>query len=85
MTEEELRENIRGYDWNFIRGQKSMSIDFIREFRNILEWDVIVWSQDLTEKQIEEFKDYIHNWYNVAINQNISKEFLSKWRDKFHA
>lgn len=84
MNEEYLRENFEGLDWTFICAEEQLSLDFIREFKDALDWDRLSWNQIFTEKQIEEFKEYIHNWYNVAINQNISKEFLDKWKDKYN-
>lgn len=81
MTETELRENLRGLDWNYVCGEIPLSIDFLRQMADNLNWDEITWNQVLTERQIEEFKDRIHNWYNVALNQDISREFLDKWKD----
>ena len=84
MIEELMRENFKGLDWNVICTEEILSIDFIRQFKDELDWDQLSWNQIFTEKQIEEFRDYIHNWYNIIINQDVSGKFLEKWRDKFH-
>lgn len=57
--------------------EEFLSIDFIRQFKDKLDWDELTWSQIFDQKQIEEFLDKI-NWYNALTNQNLSKEFLLK-------
>lgn len=85
MTEEFIRENFKGLDWEFICGEEQLSLDFIREFKDKVFWCDLIWNRPFTEREIEEFKDYLKNyWYLISLNQNISHEFLDKWKDKYH-
>lgn len=58
-----------------------VSEDFIREFKDRVNWYYISMSQILSEDFIREFEDNVV-WYNIRKYQILSREFLEEFRDK---
>lgn len=79
----EYEEIVNKYDGNFrsIFFNETLSEDFIREFQDKVDWDLISKYQALTEKFIEEFQDKV-NWINVALYQFVSYDFLKRHIDQ---
>ena len=73
-----LREDRRRAARKISRYQK-LSEDFIREFKNRVEWGYISEFQKLSENFIREFKDKV-DWYNIITNQELSKDFRKEFR-----
>lgn len=86
-TEEEIRElwfedNSPPYFRDVTVGEnEELSIDFIREFKDKIDWHNVSCWQHLSEKQIEEFKDQLDWWY-ISKKQNYSLSFIEKWKEK---
>lgn len=80
LTEQKIRE----YNWKdrWIGCDDDLSIDFLRQMKDKLDWeDCISTHQRLSQKVIEEFKDYV-NWWKICLHQNISYDFMEKHWDK---
>lgn len=86
-TEEEIRELWDGdsspsYTGNIQVGEnEELSIDFIREFRDKINWQNVSCWQHLSEKDIEEFRDKLDWWY-VSKKQRLSLSFIDKFKEK---
>jgi hypothetical protein len=55
----------------------TLSEKFIKEFRNNLDWDLILECQELSENFIKEFLHEI-NWEFISECQKLSEDFISK-------
>jgi type I site-specific restriction endonuclease len=56
-------------------GQMALSDDFIRDFKEKLNWDWISTNLPLNENFIEEFQDFV-DWEAISEQQNLSEEFI---------
>lgn len=109
-TEEWFRANWEKFEDDFsmenfiIRNSEAFSESFLREFKDVIRKDLIIFytkpnidflrelkpignigERNWTERQIEEFRDYV-KWYNMFThNWNISNEFIEKWISEIHA
>ena len=54
---------------------KEFSMDFLRQFRDKLNWTAIICNQELDEKQIDEFKQKKEIWNSFAVLQFTTKKF----------
>lgn len=80
----ELRKNpncLSGYYWSELCRNKILSEEFIREFKDYVNWYYVSSSQSLSENFIREFKDSV-DWRYIGIRQNLSKEFIYEFYDK---
>ena len=80
LTEQKIRE----YKWKdrWIGRDDDLSIDFLRQMKDELDWeDCISTYQRLSQKVIEEFKDYV-NWWKICLHQKMSYDFMEKHWDK---
>ena len=77
--------NLSIIDWNYISsGIIQISEDFMREFQDKLDWDIISTYQELTIEFVEEFQDKI-NFNNYAeYNQYISEDIVRKFIDRIN-
>lgn len=70
-----------GMDWNQISRQPDLSEDFIREYEKQINWDILLLSQNKSEKINESFvenlKDVI-DWSAVARSQLLSFSFIKQ-------
>lgn len=68
-------------DWNQISRQPDLSEDFIREYEKQINWDILLLSQNKSEKINESFvenlKDVI-DWSAVARSQLLSFSFIKQ-------
>ena len=70
-------------DWGFY-SNNILSEDFIREFKDKVDWSAICRYQKLSENFIREFKDKVH-WGVVSIYQNnLSDEFKTEFANKLN-
>jgi len=67
-------------DWNKISKQE-LSLDFIREFKDKVDWKRISYHQKLSENFIREFKDKVY-WYYISWRQILSEDFIREFQDK---
>lgn len=69
-----IRECANYVDWNkiYIHAQ---TIDFIREYKNKLDWTALCAWYAFTMEQLEEFKDYI-DWFQVSKWQFLTPKFI---------
>jgi len=58
-----------------------LSEDFIREFKDKVNWDKISQHQTLSEDFIREFQDKV-NWDEISRIRNLSEDFIRKFADK---
>ena len=66
--------------WNSI-SKKPLSEDFIREFRNDVNWGYISRYQKLSENFMREFQNKVY-WCYITIHQKLSEEFIREFEDK---
>ena len=71
------------YVWsnNIFYLQHTFSEDFIREFKDKVDWMWISKSQTLSEEFIEEFKDRV-NWKYISEYQTLSEDFIREFQNK---
>jgi hypothetical protein len=65
-------------DWEYISKNKTVSEDFIREFKSEVDWGYISIYQNLSEGFIREFKGLV-SWYYLSRYQNLSEEFICEF------
>ena len=87
VSEEFLRyyiENryIAGPNWWPVYRQK-LSEQFMRDFRDRIDWMSICICQNLTESFMREMKDYV-KWNYAAENQKMSKDFIIEFHDRIN-
>lgn len=70
-----------GINWAVISGHQQLSEDFIRQFKNKLDWDFIVVRQNLSEDFIEKHSKFI-DWWLLGAWQELSDAFIDKHSDK---
>lgn len=59
---------------------KFMSIDFIRKYKDYIDWGCLCHNRELSEDFIREFADYV-SWYFISLSQNISDEFRAEFKE----
>ena len=64
-----------------ISGSSALSEDYMRKYRNNLNWVIISKEQRLSEDFIREHKDKVH-WKNITRYQCLSEEFIFEFEDK---
>ena len=71
------------FDWNDYKfySNNILSEDFIREFKDKVDWSAICRYQKLSEEFIEEFQDKLY-WKHISCYQELSVEFIKKFRHK---
>lgn len=81
ITEEFIRQHYQDpqWEWNDIY-MDNLSIDFIRQFSDILPWRFISEYKELREKDIFQFKDKL-NWGVVSSYQHLSPEILNRFEE----
>ena len=57
-----------------------MSVDCIRKFKDLVDWNYIGINQEYDDQFIIEFEDKI-NWYNFALYQKLSISIIEKYED----
>jgi hypothetical protein len=67
-------------DWGYISKNKTLSEEFIREFKSVVDWGYISIYQNLSEGFIREFKGFV-SWYYLSRYQNLSEEFICEFID----
>lgn len=67
-------------DWKSISRQK-ISINFIHEHREKLDWDWLLRYKQFPEGFIVEHLNYIHDWGVLVSSQELSEDFLWDFRD----
>ena len=108
-VEDWFRENWEKFEDDFsmesfmIRNSDAFSESFLREFKDVIGKNLIVFytkpnidflrelnpinhtgEANWTERQIEEFRDYVR-WYDMFIhNWNLSNDFIKKWINEVH-
>lgn len=81
MTEEFIREHYQDHQWDW--GDiymNNLSIDFIREFQDILPWRFVSEYKEFIDKDFHEFKDKI-NWGIASSYQKLSPETLYRFEE----
>ena len=83
MTENEIRQKNKNgtLPWVYTSTYKTLSEDFIREFKNEVNWLYISMKQNLSEEFIIEFKDKV-NWLYISKYQKLSENFIREFKDK---
>ena len=80
--------DFKTWDQNTISSYKRLlSEEFIREFKDNVDWDMISNYQTLSEDFIREFKDNV-NWLYISRNSNLkyklSEDFIREFKDKLY-
>lgn len=57
--------------------------NYIREFKNEVDWRKISESQQLSHDFIGEFQDYV-NWYRISQFQKLSEPFIRKFKHRIN-
>jgi hypothetical protein len=58
-----------------------LSDNFIRTFKQKLDWKWITAHQPLNENFIEEFQSYV-DWNEISQSQNLSESFIREFQNK---
>lgn len=71
------------FDWDCIIYYKNSELteDFIREFKDKVDWHNISKCQTLSEDFIREFQNKVE-WKNISFNQKLSEDFIREFKDK---
>ena len=72
---------IKKEQWVDISAEQKLSEDFIREFKDYVDWGWISENQKLSESFIREFQDKV-DWYWVSSHQKLSESFIREFQDK---
>ena len=67
--------------WIKLSSKCKLSEDFIREFKDNLNWNYISRNQKLSEDFIREFQDKV-NWKYISEKQTLSKDFIREFQDR---
>lgn len=70
-----------GGGWKYISTYMNLPFEFIREFKDKLYWDRLVYNIPYDEEFIEEFEDRL-NWKVLFLKYTFSNEFLCKHQDR---
>ena len=73
-----IKKNSFKINWGNISTNKTLSEDFIREFKDYVIWSEISKYQNLSEDFIIEFKNKV-DWYSIYLHQKLSTEFHDKY------
>ena len=80
--EEFVRKHHQQLDWFYISGIRILSEDFIRTFKDDVNWNQISYhSWMLSEDFMREFKDRL-NWHTLSYRQRMSENFMREFKDK---
>ena len=60
---------------------KPLTEEFIREFQNEVDWELISSNQELSENFIREFQDKVC-WFWISYFQNLSNKFIIEFKDR---
>jgi hypothetical protein len=80
---EVLRDNLKSYSdavWEQI-SQTALPDNFIREFKDKVDWRWISGNNPLYEDFIQEFEAFV-DWEAVSRYQNLSEDFIRNYKDK---
>ena len=69
------------HTWIEISHHRGLTEDFIREFKNEVNWNFISCCQHLSEDFIREFQ-YEVNWDYIAADQQLSEDFIREFADR---
>ena len=58
-------------------------LQYIRENKNKVKWDVISKCQKLSENLIREFSDRV-DWVSISIYQKLSEDFIREFKDRVY-
>ena len=67
--------------WGCISVEKKLSLSFIREFKDKINWFHVSLVSNLSETFIKEFKNKV-NWYWITRHQKLSEQFIYEFQDK---
>jgi hypothetical protein len=76
---EEFQDNVLW--WNSLCAHQKLSEDFIREFKDKVDWTYISIRQNLSEDFIREFQDKV-DWDNISEFQKLSEDFIREFQNK---
>ena len=73
------------FNWNTAQLYKEniFSEDFIREFKNKVDWCYISIYQKLSEDFIREFQNKV-DWCYISIYQKLSEDFIREFKNKIY-
>lgn len=83
FTEQFLREFENDIHWIAVNDHQKITIDFIREYKDILDtgfWDWISWNFDLTNQFIDEFANKL-NW-KIISGKGLTEDIILKYIDR---
>lgn len=68
-------------EWFKISASLRLSEDFIRVFKDYVDWDIVSCMQNLSENFIRQFKNYV-DWERISATQKLSEDFIREFKDK---
>lgn len=75
-----IRENPDDQNWDEICEQE-LTIEFMKEFNQYLNWTKVCIHQNLTTAFIDEFNEKI-NWLEACRHQNLSTSIMKKYKEQ---
>lgn len=81
-NKKEVKEFAERLNWSAftIHCYEFMNIDFIRKYKDYIDWGYVCCTQTLTENFIREFYDYI-DWESICERQQLSEELIREFAD----
>lgn len=87
ITKRRLIHFGRNYDeivskirWHYLTMDQKMSIQFIRKFKDRVNWGMLSLG-NRSEEFIREFQNYVH-WKDISLHQTLSEEFIREFQHR---
>lgn len=75
-----IRKHIDIIGWrNLSSSRAPFSLNFLREFKDMIDWDYYFYSHTVDQNFVEEFKD-VTDWSSIVGKTKMSEEFIEKYR-----
>jgi len=86
---DEIKDNLTDYDWNYISRYENLSEEFIRKFKNKVNWRNVLAKQKLSKDFIREFHykikdDLTENDWILISQKKLNEKFIRKFKDKVY-
>lgn len=86
MSEEFIREhlNLVKFGQFPFNSKLNLSIDFIREFADKMDWEGWWLFQPIKYKELYEFKDTVYDWRQISRNSNLPIEVIEHFKNELN-
>lgn len=86
MSEDFIREHLDlvKFEQLSFNNKLNLSIDFLREFKDEIDWEGWWLFQPLKYKELYEFRDMIYDWRQISRNRNLPIEVIEHFRNELN-